>query len=54
MSESLTLDVGGMTCDGCSNRVKDALESIPGVDFADVSHQSGMPLLNIKKYPERL
>ena len=45
MSESLTLDVGGMTCDGCSNRVKDALESILGVDFADVSHQSGIAII---------
>ena len=49
MSESLTLDVGGMTCDGCSNRVKDALESIPGVDFADVSHQSGIAIIEHQK-----
>ena len=49
MSESITLDVGGMTCDGCSNRVKDALESIPGVDFADVSHQSGIAIIEHQK-----
>ena len=49
MAESLTLDVGGMTCDGCSNRVKDALESIPGVDFADVSHQSGIAIIEHQK-----
>ena len=49
MSESLSLDVGGMTCDGCSNRVKDALESIPGVDFADVSHQSGIAIIEHQK-----
>ena len=45
MSESLTLDVGGMTCEGCSNRVKGALESIQGVNSADVSHESGIAII---------
>lgn len=45
MLESLTLDVGGMTCDGCSNRVKSALESIQGVNSADVSHESGIAII---------
>ena len=45
MSESLTLDVGGMTCEGCSNRVKSALESIQGVNSADVSHESGIAII---------
>ena len=45
MSESLSLDVGGMTCDGCSGRVKNALESILGVDSAKVSHESGIAII---------
>ncbi|MAD73153.1 MAG: hypothetical protein CL973_05120 [Euryarchaeota archaeon] len=45
MLESLTLDVGGMTCDVCSNRVKSALESIQGVNSADVSHESGIAII---------
>ena len=45
MSESLTLYVGGMTGDGCSNRVKSALESIQGVNSADVSHESGIAIV---------
>ena len=49
MSESLTLDVGGMTCDGCSNRVKNTLESIQGVDSADVSHESGVAIIEHQK-----
>ena len=49
MSESLTLDVGGMTCDGCSNRVKTALESIQGVDSANVSHESGVAIIEHQK-----
>ena len=45
MSESITLDVGGMTCTGCSNRVKDILEEIHGVSSAEVSHESGIALI---------
>ena len=45
MSESITLDVGGMTCEGCSNRVKSALESIQGVNSANVSHESGIAIV---------
>ena len=53
MSESLTLDVGGMTCEGCSNRVKSALESIQGVNSADVSHESGIAIICTSKCIER-
>ena len=41
MAETIRLEVGGMTCDGCSNRVKRALEDLPGVVSATVSHQDG-------------
>ena len=41
MAETIRLEVGGMTCDGCSNRVKKALEDLPGVISAAVSHQDG-------------
>ena len=41
MTETIRLEVGGMTCDGCSNRVKKALEDLPGVITAAVSHQDG-------------
>ena len=42
MTESTILDVGGMTCEGCSNNVKKALEGISGVDTAEVNHLSGI------------
>ena len=45
MSDSLSLDIGGMTCDGCSERVKNALESILGVDSAKGSHESGIAII---------
>ena len=38
---TIRLDVGGMTCDGCSNRVKEAIEDLPGVISAVVSHNYG-------------
>ena len=41
MAETIRLEVGGMTCDGCSNRVRVALEGLPGVINAIVSHQDG-------------
>ena len=41
MTETIRLEVGGMTCDGCSNRVKSALEDLPLVITAAVSHQDG-------------
>ena len=41
MAGTIRLEVGGMTCDGCSNRVKSALENLPGVITATVSHQDG-------------
>lgn len=36
-ARKLILRVNGMTCMGCVGRVKDTLESIPDVEFADVS-----------------
>ena len=41
MAGTIRLEVGGMTCDGCSNRVKSALEDLPRVITAAVSHQDG-------------
>ena len=48
MSESISIDIGGMTCDGCSGKVKKALESITGVISADVSHESGVAVIEHK------
>ena len=49
MSESLSIDIGGMTCDGCSGKVKKALESTTGVISAEVSHESGVAIIEHKK-----
>lgn len=36
-----TLKIEGMMCTHCSGRVKKALEELPGVVSAEVSHESG-------------
>ena len=44
--ETVTLDVGGMTCDGCAGRVRNALEEVSGVLSAVVSHESGKAIIS--------
>ena len=46
MSEPLTLNVGAMTCDGCSNKVKSALKSIQGINSVEVSHETGIVVID--------
>jgi len=41
MAETIQLNVGGMTCDGCAGRVRDAIEGVSGVESAVVSHEQG-------------
>ncbi len=42
-----TLKIEGMMCEHCENRVKAALEQIPGVQKAKVSHKKGKALLTL-------
>ena len=46
MSETSTIEVGGMTCTGCSGRVRDSLEALDGVLSADVSHETGQAVVS--------
>jgi len=46
VSDTIALDVGGMTCDGCASRVRDALEGLSGVTSAEVSHERGTALVS--------
>lgn len=46
MSETVTLDVGGMTCDGCAGRVREALEGVSGIASAEVSHEAGTAVVS--------
>ena len=46
MSDTITLDVGGMTCEGCASRVRDALQAVSGVASADDSHEQGTAVIS--------
>lgn len=48
VSDSITINVGGMTCTSCENTVHDALISIEGVISATISHESSTAIVNVK------
>ena len=48
MGQVISINIEGMTCDGCSGKVKKAVESITGVISAEVSHQSGVAVIEHK------
>lgn len=42
-----TMKINGMMCGHCSGRVKKALEALPEVDEAIVSHENGTAILTL-------
>ena len=46
MADTIRLEVGGMTCDGCSSRVRDALQAVSGVSSAEVSYEQGSAVIS--------
>ena len=42
---TMTVKIKGMTCEHCERRVKNAVESLPQVDHAVVSHKDGTAVL---------
>jgi len=46
VSQTATIAVEGMTCTGCSGRVRDALEGLEGVLSAEVSHETGQAVVS--------
>ena len=47
MDNRINLTVAGLSCDGCSNRVKTALESLEGVQRAEVDHNTGLAEISV-------
>ncbi|WP_141260585.1 heavy-metal-associated domain-containing protein [Komagataeibacter diospyri] len=39
--ETITLNISGMTCDGCASKVVRALEAVDGVSMVEVSLEQG-------------
>ena len=56
MTESLEFQINGMTCGGCSGRVKGVLEMNLNVESAEISHEtnSGVVKTNGQISPEEL
>ena len=48
VSDSTTLNVGGMTCESCESTVHSALISLEGVESAIVSHVDSSAIINSK------
>jgi copper chaperone CopZ len=48
-SEQVVLNVKGMTCGGCENRVKGALIECEGVAAVHVSHKDGKAVVQVEK-----
>lgn len=44
-----TIKVSGMMCTHCSGRVKKALEALPGVTSAEVSHETGLAVVTLSQ-----
>ena len=44
-----TLHVEGMSCKHCEKRVKGALEALPQVEAAEVSHVAGTAVVTLKE-----
>ena len=42
-----TMNIEGMMCHHCEKAVKTALESISGVENAEVSHESGTAIVSL-------
>ena len=47
-TEEIVLHIKGMTCGGCSNKVKAALFACEGVKDAQVSHKEGKAVIHVE------
>lgn len=47
--KEINLKVNGMVCNGCENRVKNALKNIEGVENVIANNESGMVTVTLKE-----
>lgn len=47
--EKLEIKVKGMMCEGCENRIKNALFTIDGVEKVEANHKTGLVKVEISK-----
>ena len=53
VSKDFVLGVGGMTCNGCANNVKNALSSIEGVSTVDIDLEGAKATVNTNGSPSQ-
>ena len=51
--KEMELKVNGMVCEGCENRVKNALSTIEGIENVEASHETGIVTIKVNKEIER-
>ena len=51
--KELKIKVKGMVCEGCENRVKNALSTIDGVDNVEGNHKTGIVIVKLNKEIEK-
>ena len=51
--KEINLKVNGMVCNGCENRVKNALKNIDGVENVIANHESGVVTVTSKEEIEK-
>ncbi len=51
--KEIKIKVNGMVCEGCENRVKNALSTIDGVESVEASHKTGIVTVMSNKEIER-
>ncbi len=47
--KKINLKVNGMVCNGCENRIENALMAIEGVKKVKATHQKGLVTITLKK-----
>lgn len=51
--KELEIKVKGMVCEGCENRVKNALSTIDEVDNVEANHKTGIVTVKLNKEIEK-
>lgn len=51
--KEIQIKVNGMVCEGCENRVKNALSTLDGVESIEASHKTGIVTVISNKEFER-
>lgn len=51
--KEIKIKVNGMVCEGCENRVKNALSSIAGIENVEANHKMGIVIIMANAEIER-